>query len=77
MALPNKDEVEGTFDQAKGAVKSGLGGLTNDRELQAEGEADKAGGEAQEGWGKVKRGISETIDDIGDAISNAGRKVNK
>ncbi len=77
MEAPNKDEIEGKYDQAKGAVKSGIGGLTNDRELQAEGEADKASGNAQEGWGKFKRNVSETVDDIGNAISNAGHDVNK
>ncbi|MEP6925685.1 MAG: CsbD family protein [Pyrinomonadaceae bacterium] len=77
MAAPNKDELEGKYDQAKGSIKEGLGNLTGDRDLQAEGEADKASGNVQEGWGKVKRGVSETIDDIGDAISDAGRSVNK
>lgn len=77
MALPNNDELEGKYDQAKGSIKSGLGGLTDDHELQAEGEADKASGEVQEGWGKLKRGVSETVDDIGKAISNVGRDANK
>ena len=77
MAAPNKDELEGKYDQAKGSVKKGLGNLTGDRDLQAEGEADKASGNAQEGWGKLKRDVSETVDDIGKAISNTGRDVNK
>ena len=77
MAIANKDELEGKYDQVKGSVKSGLGNLTGDHELEAEGEADKASGDAQEGWGKLKRGVSETIDDIGHAISDIGRKANK
>lgn len=77
MALPNNDELEGKFDQAKGSVKSGLGNLTGDRDLEAEGEADKAGGNLQEGFGKAKRGIGEAVDKIGDAISGAGDKINR
>jgi uncharacterized protein YjbJ (UPF0337 family) len=77
MALPNRDEVDGQWEQTKGTLKEGWGKLTGDRETEAEGEAQQAGGEAQEGWGKVKRGIGETIDDIGDAISDAGRSVNR
>jgi uncharacterized protein YjbJ (UPF0337 family) len=77
MALPNNDELEGKFDKAKGSIKSGLGNLTGDRDLEAEGNADKASGNIQEGFGKVKRGIGETVDKIGDAISGTGDKINR
>ncbi len=69
MGLPNSDEIEGKFDQAKGAVKDKLGEATGDRDLEAEGEADRAGGNIQEGFGKAKRKIGEAIEDIGDKIS--------
>ncbi len=68
MGLPNKDELEGKFDQAKGSVKETLGRATNDRDLEAEGGADRAGGKVQEGFGTAKRKVGETIEDIGDAI---------
>ena len=77
MALPNNDELEGKLDQAKGSVKEGLGNLTGDHNLEADGEADKAEGKAQEGWGSLKRGVSETIDSIGETISNVGKDTNK
>lgn len=77
MGLPNKDEMEGKWEQTKGTVKEGWGELTDDADTELEGEAQQTGGEAQEGWGKFKRGVSETIDDIGDAISDAGRSVNR
>lgn len=69
MALPNKDEVEGKFDQAKGSVKENVGRAVGDTEMESEGAADRAGGNIQEGFGTAKRKIGETIKDIGDAIN--------
>ncbi|HQU81719.1 MAG TPA: CsbD family protein [Pyrinomonadaceae bacterium] len=77
MAIPNKDEVKGTWEQVKGAVKDKVGEATNDRDLEAEGEVQRAEGETQETWGKIKRGVSETVDAVGDAISNAGKNINR
>ena len=68
MGLPNRDELEGKFDQAKGAVKENVGKALNDRDLEAEGDADRASGNVQEGWGTAKRKVGETVEDIGDAI---------
>ena len=68
MGLPNKDEVEGKFDQAKGGIKETVGRALNDRELEDEGTADRVGGNIQEGWGTAKRKVGETIEDIGDSI---------
>ena len=68
MGLPNRDEVEGKWDQAKGRVKEGVGKAIDDPELEAEGDADRIGGQAQEGFGKAKRKVGEAIEDIGDAI---------
>ncbi len=77
MSTPNKDEVEGKFDQAKGWVKDKVGEATGDKSLEAEGEAENAKGHAQESWGKVKRGVGDAVEGVGDAISNAGKDVNK
>jgi len=63
MSIPNRDEVEGTFDQVKGKVKQGVGDLTGDDSLQIEGEADEASGETQQTWGKFKRGVGDTRTD--------------
>lgn len=68
MGLPNKDEVEGKFDQAKGAVKEGVGRAVGDDEMEAEGSADRAGGKLQEGYGEVKRKVGDAVKDVGDAI---------
>lgn len=77
MAIFNNDEVEGKYDQAKGKVKEKVGEWTGNDELEAEGEADHASGETQETWGKVKRGVSETVDSVGEAISDVGKSANK
>ena len=68
MGLPNRDEVEGTFDQAKGKAKETIGKAIDDRELESEGQADNAGGKVQEGYGKARRKVGEAIEDVGDAI---------
>lgn len=70
MGLPNKDEVEGKWDQAKGAVKENVGRAIDDEEMEAEGQADRASGNIQEGYGEAKRKVGETIEDIGDKIAH-------
>jgi uncharacterized protein YjbJ (UPF0337 family) len=68
MGLPNKDEVEGKFDQAKGVTKETVGRAVNDRDLEAEGSADRAGGKLQEGFGTAKRKVGEAIEAVGESI---------
>jgi len=69
MGLPNNDELEGKWDQAKGKTKETIGKALNDDELEAEGRADDAGGQVKEGFGKARRKVGEAIEDVGDAIS--------
>lgn len=68
MGIPNKDEMEGKWDQAKGAVKENIGRATNNPDLESEGAADRASGNIEEGFGKARRKVGETIEDIGDNI---------
>ena len=68
MGLPNRDELEGKLDQAKGTTKETIGRAIDDEELEAEGRADHAGGDVQEGFGKARRKVGEAIEDVGDAI---------
>ena len=70
MGIPNKDEVEGKFDQAKGKTKEAIGRAIDDEELEAEGKADHAAGEVSEGFGKARRKVGEAIEDIGDSIGH-------
>ncbi|HLM57309.1 MAG TPA: CsbD family protein [Pyrinomonadaceae bacterium] len=68
MGGPNKDEVEGKYEQAKGSVKEGVGRITGDDDLEAEGAGDKLKGDIQEGWGGTKRKVGDMLDHAGDAI---------
>ena len=68
MGLPNRDEVEGKLDQAKGTVKETIGRAINDRDMEAEGAAEHTGGDVKEGFGKARRKVGEAIEDVGDAI---------
>jgi len=70
MGLPNKDEIEGKFDQAKGATKETIGRAINDRDLESEGQADRAGGNLQEGFGTARRKVGDAIEDLGDSIGS-------
>ncbi len=70
MSFPNEDEVDGKWEQAKGFVKDKAGELTGDRDLEAEGEAQRAGGKTQEAWGKVKSGVGDAVKAVGDAIDD-------
>ena len=70
MSFPNEDEVDGKWEQAKGWVKDKAGEVSGDRNLEAEGEAQRAGGKTQEAWGEVKSGVGDAIKGIGDAIDD-------
>ena len=50
----NKDRIEGSANQAKGAIKETAGKVTGDAKLQAEGAADKAAGKVQNAVGGLK-----------------------
>lgn len=69
MAIVNKDEIKGKWEQAKGSVKDKVGEATGNEDLEAEGEVQHAEGELQEGWGKTKRKVSNAIEDVADAVN--------
>ena len=68
MGAPNRDELEGKYEQAKGSIKEGIGRVTGDEQLETEGSADKLKGDVQEGWGGTKRKVGDMLEDAGDAI---------
>ncbi|MEO6589432.1 MAG: CsbD family protein, partial [Pyrinomonadaceae bacterium] len=74
---PNKDEVEGKWEQVKGTVKDKVGEMTGDRELEAEGEAQDAAGKTQDNWGGIKRGVGDAVDSVGNAVKDAADNINK
>ncbi len=70
MGAPNRDEMEGKYNQTKGSVKEGFGRLTGDEDMRAEGSADKLKGDLQEGWGGTKRKVGDVLEDAGDAVKH-------
>jgi uncharacterized protein YjbJ (UPF0337 family) len=50
----DKDRIKGSFEQAKGAVKEGVGKATGDEKLEAEGKAEKAAGKVRNTVGGIK-----------------------
>ncbi len=59
--MPDKDRIKGAGNQAKGAIKKGVGNMTGDAKLQAEGEADKLKGKAQSAVGGAKDGVRDAV----------------
>jgi uncharacterized protein YjbJ (UPF0337 family) len=70
MAILNKDEVKGKFNQAKGTIKDKAGELTGNRRLEVEGEGEIAKGQTQEAWGETKRKVSNAVKDVADKINS-------
>ena len=52
--MVDENRVTGAVDKMKGAVKEGVGNLTGDDKLKAEGMADKAKGHAETAVGGAK-----------------------
>jgi uncharacterized protein YjbJ (UPF0337 family) len=55
----DKDRIEGSANQAKGAVKQAAGKMTGDAKLQAEGAADKRKGKMQNAVGGAKDALRD------------------
>ena len=59
----SRDRIEGSIDDMQGRAKSGLGGLTDDKDMQTEGEMDKA-------QGGLKQGMADAKDKVHEAVKN-------
>jgi uncharacterized protein YjbJ (UPF0337 family) len=59
----DSDRVKGPLKEAGGKAKEGWGDLTDDRETEAEGEADQVEGNLQNKWGETKDDARDVIDD--------------
>ena len=54
--------MAGKADQMKGQAKEAVGDLTGNKDLKAQGTADRKAGEAKEQVGKVEKKVDEVID---------------
>ena len=57
----DKDRIKGAANQAKGAIKKGVGKATGDAKLKAEGDANKAKGKVQNAIGGAKEALREAF----------------
>ena len=65
----NRDEIKGKAEKAKGYVKDKAGEITNNPDLEAEGELERTKGAARENIGKAKRKVKEGIEEVsGDSV---------
>ena len=55
------DKIKGNANEAAGKVKSAVGKSTNDREIEAEGNAQQAQGKGQQFKGEVKGKLGDDI----------------
>jgi len=68
MSLPNKDEIKGKLNQAKGTVKEKLGRASGDTVVEAEGADERVSGDLQSGFGEARRKTGDAIKDLGKKI---------
>jgi len=64
----NKNEQTGKVDHAKGKIKQGVGALTGDDKLKAEGQVDEAVGRVEVAVGRAVRKTGKTIERVGKAV---------
>jgi uncharacterized protein YjbJ (UPF0337 family) len=55
-------------DQVKGQAKETVGSVTGNKDLEAEGKADRRAGEAKEKLGDAKDKVEEMIDSAKDKV---------
>ena len=59
MKLSTDDKATGKLHEVKGTIKQTAGVLTNDPNLEADGQAEKNAGKVQNFVGKVEKAIGE------------------
>ncbi len=59
--MVDHNRVEGSMDQAKGAIKEGFGKVTGDQKTQAEGAAQKTAGKVESAVGGAKDAARDTL----------------
>ena len=58
MSTSDQDRTQGAARDLGGKIKEGLGKLTGDRELEAEGNLDQAKGKGQQALGDLKDALN-------------------
>jgi uncharacterized protein YjbJ (UPF0337 family) len=68
MGVPNKTEMRGKINKAKGAVKERIGHAVGDPNMEKEGAAARSKGSMQETVGKARRKVGDALKDLGRTI---------
>ena len=55
MKSSTKDQAQGTFHEIKGDVKKKAGQVTNDPNLESEGQTEKFAGQVQKKVGQIEK----------------------
>ena len=56
--------MSGKSDQAKGRIKQAAGDLTDNKDLEREGERDETAGKAKEFIGDAKEKLDDAVDSV-------------
>ena len=57
--MANEDQTEGKMKDLGGKVKEEIGGVTGDKDMEAEGQADQVEGKVQKKVGDVKESFKD------------------
>ena len=68
MRVPNKTEMRGKINKAKGAVKEKVGHAVGDRNMEKEGAAARSKGSMQETVGRARRKVGDAVKGLGKTI---------
>lgn len=63
------DKIKGMANEAAGNIKQGVGNLTGNDRLRAEGAAQEAKGEMQQAVGKTKDAAKDVANRAADAVN--------
>ena len=64
----NKNERDGSVDQAKGKVKQTVGDLVGNDKLKAEGKVDETVGKAKTAVGGAQKKVGAAIESLGKVV---------
>ncbi len=62
------DKLSGMGNEAAGKVKQGIGNLTDDEKIKAEGTAQELKGKGQQAVGDAKEAVKDAADKGADAV---------
>jgi uncharacterized protein YjbJ (UPF0337 family) len=68
MGVPNKAEIRGKFNKAKGGVKEKVGRAVGDKDMENEGASDRVKGSVQETVGQTRRKVGDALKDLGKSL---------